>query len=58
MAVSAIGWKYFIYFFSLGYGFSIVALGAAIAIMFCGTRRLELRQNNSHNHSFDTALQR
>lgn len=45
MAVSAIGWKYFIYFFSLGYGFSIVALGAAIAIMFCGTRRLELRQN-------------
>lgn len=37
MAVSAIGWKYFIYFFSLGYGFSIVALGAAIAIMFCGT---------------------
>lgn len=37
LAVSAVGWKYFIYFFSLGYGFSIVALGTAIAIMFSGT---------------------
>lgn len=37
LAVSAVGWKYFIYFFSIGYGFSIVALGAAIAIMFFGT---------------------
>lgn len=40
LAVSAVGWKYFIYFFSIGYGFSIVALGAAIAIMFCGTLSL------------------
>lgn len=37
LAVSAIGWKYFIYFFSLGYGFSIVALGIALAIIFSGT---------------------
>ena len=37
LAVSAVGWKYFIYFFSIGYGFSIVALGAAIAIIFLGT---------------------
>lgn len=37
LAVSAIGWKYFIYFFSLGYGFSIVALGAAMVCMFYGT---------------------
>ena len=37
LAVSAIGWKYFIYFFSLGYGFSIVALGAAVAIIFFGS---------------------
>lgn len=36
LAMSAVGWKYFIYFFSIGYGFSIVALGAAIAIMFSG----------------------
>lgn len=37
LAVSAVGWKYFIYFFSLGYGFSIVALGVAIAIISGGT---------------------
>lgn len=37
VAVSAIGWKYFIYFFSLGYGFSIVALAAAMAIIFHGS---------------------
>lgn len=40
LAVSAVGWKYFIYFFSIGYGFSIVALGAAMAIMFFGTASL------------------
>lgn len=34
LAVSAIGWKYFIYFFSLGYGFGIVALALAMAIIF------------------------
>lgn len=37
LAVSAVGWKYFIYFFSLGYGFSIVALGVALAIVFSGS---------------------
>ena len=26
MAVSAVGWKYFVYFFSLGYGYGIAAL--------------------------------
>ena len=34
MAVSALGWLYFIYFFSVGYGFSIAALAVAIAAMF------------------------
>ena len=34
LGVSAIGWKYFIYFFSLGYGFGIVALALAMAIIF------------------------
>ncbi len=34
LAVSAIGWKYFIYFFSLGYGFSIAALAITMFIMF------------------------
>ncbi|MBR0300759.1 MAG: DUF1295 domain-containing protein [Bacteroidales bacterium] len=34
LLVSAIGWKYFIYFFSLGYGFGIAALAIAIAIIF------------------------
>ena len=34
VAVSAVGWKYFIYFFSLGYGYGIVALSAALLVMF------------------------
>ena len=33
-AVSAVGWIYFIYFFSIGYGFSISALAVASAILF------------------------
>ena len=33
-AVSAVGWIYFIYFFSIGYGLSISALAAATAIIF------------------------
>ena len=34
LAVSAIGWVYFIYFFSIGYGFSISALSIASVIIF------------------------
>ena len=34
MAVSAVGWIYFIYFFSVGYGFSIAALAVAVAALF------------------------
>ena len=34
MAVSALGWIYFIYFFSVGYGFSIAALAVAMAALF------------------------
>ena len=34
MAVSALGWIYFIYFFSVGYGFSIAALAVALAVIF------------------------
>lgn len=33
-AVSAFGWIYFIYFFSIGYGFAISALSVTIAILF------------------------
>ena len=36
MAVSALGWIYFIYFFSIGYGFGIAALAVTIATMFYG----------------------
>ena len=36
LAVSAVGWKYFVYFFSLGYGFGIAALAITIAILFSG----------------------
>ncbi len=34
LAVSALGWIYFIYFFSLGYGFGISALAITIAVLF------------------------
>ena len=34
LVVSAIGWKFFIYFFSLGYGFSISALAITMFIIF------------------------
>ena len=34
VAVSAIGWKFFIYFFSVGYGFSIAALAVTMFIIF------------------------
>lgn len=33
--VSAVGWFYFIYFFSIGYGLSISALAVATAVIFC-----------------------
>ena len=33
-AVSAVGWFYFIYFFSIGYGFAISALSLATAVIF------------------------
>ena len=33
-AVSALGWIYFIYFFSIGYGFAISALSVTTAIIF------------------------
>ena len=34
LAVSAVGWKYFIYFFSLGYGYGVAALAVAMVVMF------------------------
>ena len=34
MAVSGLGWIYFIYFFSIGYGFGVSALAVTIAILF------------------------
>ena len=33
-AVTAVGWIYFVYFFSIGYGLTITALAAATAIIF------------------------
>lgn len=40
MALSAIGWKKFIYFISLGYGFSIAGCAIAIAVIFWHTLTL------------------
>ena len=37
LAVSAVGWKYFIYFFSLGYGYGVTALAVALLIMYSGS---------------------
>ena len=34
LAVSGLGWIYFIYFFSIGYGFGISALSVALAFIF------------------------
>ena len=34
LAVSGLGWIYFIYFFSIGYGFGVSALAVTIAILF------------------------
>jgi steroid 5-alpha reductase family enzyme len=34
LAVSAVGWKYFIYFFSIGYGYGISTLAVTIGILF------------------------
>ena len=34
MAVSAVGWKYFVYFFSLGYGYGIAALAGTMGVMY------------------------
>ena len=34
LAVSAVGWKYFIYFFSLGYGYGVAALAVTMGVMF------------------------
>lgn len=39
-AVSALGWIYFIYFFSIGYGLSISALAVATAALFWGEMTL------------------
>ena len=37
LTTSAVGWFYFIYFFSIGYGLSIAALSATTAIIFADT---------------------
>ena len=34
LAVSGLGWIYFIYFFSIGYGFGISALAVTLAVLF------------------------
>ena len=34
LAVSGLGWIYFIYFFSIGYGFGVSALAVTIAVLF------------------------
>lgn len=41
-AVSALGWIYFIYFFSIGYGLAISALALATAVIFHGSMTLPI----------------
>ena len=40
LAVSAVGWKYFIYFFSLGYGYGVAALAVTMGVMYHDTLSL------------------
>ena len=40
LVASAVGWLYFIYFFSVGYGLSVAALSVTLALMFTGTLTL------------------
>ena len=42
LAVSAVGWLYFIYFFSIGYGLSIAALATASLIIFSNALSLPM----------------
>ena len=42
LAVSAVGWLYFIYFFSIGYGLSIAALATASLIIFTNALSLPM----------------
>ena len=37
LAISAVGWKYFIYFFSLGYGYGVAALAVTMGVMYHGS---------------------
>ena len=37
MVVSSIGWRRFVWFISLGYGFSMAAIGAVLLVMFGGS---------------------
>ena len=37
LAASAVGWKYFIYFFGLGYGYGVTALAVTLLIMYSGS---------------------
>ena len=37
LCACSIGWKYFIYFFSIGYGFSVAALAVASAVLFASS---------------------
>ena len=43
--VSAVGWFYFIYFFSIGYGLSISALAVATAVIFWDVMTLPDRKS-------------
>lgn len=40
LLISSVGWFYFIYFFSIGYGFTISALAVATALIFSSTLTL------------------
>ena len=40
IAISAVGWKYFIYFFSIGYGYGVAALAVTMGVMYRGSLSL------------------
>ena len=34
LAISSVGWKKMIYFFSLGYGYSVAAIAVALTVLY------------------------
>ena len=57
LAVSALGWIYFIYFFSIGYGFSIAALAITLTVLFLTGYEVYKYVNDPANQEVEKSLE-